>query len=212
MQQHERADFGRLVTDVHAYYKQACSRFVLDLWWATFQSNELEIVQKAMTAHAQDPERGQFCPKVADIIRIVAGTTTDRAALAWGKAYEAMGSVGAYQDVVFDDPAIHAAIDDLGGWCKVCRGEAAELSYLQHRFCQSYRAYVGRGQYEYPRRLMGDRSPDSEYEKKGLPLPRPVLIGAPDRCKSVYEGGSATGKTQITFGRWNSGGELLGMA
>ena len=47
------------------------------------------------------------------------GTVTDRAALAWGKVLEAMSSVGAYSDVVFDDPAIHAAIEDCGGWVKI---------------------------------------------------------------------------------------------
>ena len=145
-----------------------------------------------------DPERGQYAPKVADIVRILSGTATDRAVLAWGKCLEAMSSVGAYTDVVFDDPAIHAVVEDLGGWPKLCRTEMKELGYVQHRFCESHRAYTGRGQFDYPRRLGGDRSPDSEYEKVGLKLPRPALIGNPDRAKLVYQNGGA-GKTSISF-------------
>lgn len=198
MQQHERGEFAQLITDVLAYYRQDASRFVLDIWWNACKPFDLQQVQKAMQRHATDPEHGQFAPKVADLVRILQGTTTDRAALAWGKVLEAMSSVGAYTDVVFDDPAIHAAADDMGGWPKMCRTDLKELSHLQHRFMQSYRAYTERGQFDYPRRLGGDRSPDSEYEKAGLKLPRPALIGNAERAKLVYQGGGA-GKTAISF-------------
>lgn len=199
MEQADRADFAQLVTDVHAFYRQDCSRFVLDVWWAACQPFDMEQVRVAFTAHAKDPEAGKFCPKPADVVKALAGTSTDRAALAWGKAYEAMSAVGAYQDVVFDDPAIHAVIEDLGGWPKVCRSELKELGYLQHRFCEAHRAYTGRGTFAYPRRLMGDRSPDSDFTKKGLPAPLPALIGDPERALQVFERGSSAGKTAITF-------------
>ena len=198
MHQHERAEFGQLVTDVLAYYRQDASRFVLDLWWNACRPFDFQQVQKAMQRHATDPEHGQFAPKVADLVRILAGTTTDRASLAWGKVLEAMSAVGAYTDVVFDDPAIHAAAEDMGGWPKMCRTETKELGHLQHRFMQSYRAYTERGQFDFPKRLGGDRSPDSEYEKAGLKLPRPALIGNPERAKQVYQQGG-NGKTAITF-------------
>ena len=188
----------KLVTDVLGYYRQNVSEFTLSVWWQACQPFDLEQVSKALTAHAMDPEHGQFAPKVADIVRILSGTATDRAALAWGKVHEAMSAVGGYSDVVFDDPAIHAAIEDCGGWPKVCRTELKELSYLQHRFCQSHRAYTGRGTFDYPRRLAGDRSPDSEYQKKGLALPRPAVVGSPERAKAVYQGGG-NGKTAITY-------------
>jgi len=195
----EKPALYALVTDALAYYRQPVSEFTLTVWWQACKPFSMEQVRKAMTAHATDPDRGQFAPKVADIIRVLQGTHTDRAQLAWGKAMEAMGSVGAYTDVVFDDPAIHACVEDLGGWPKVCRTETKELSYLQHRFCESYKAYTGRGVFPYPRRLMGDRSPDSEYEKKGLKLPKPALVGDVEDCRNVYRGGAIGGKTAITF-------------
>lgn len=199
MQPSDRLAFARLFADVMAYYRQDVSDFTRSLFWTACEGFTLEQVAKAFDRHAKDPEHGQFAPKVADLVRILAGTHTDRAQLAWGKALEAMSSVGAYTDVVFDDPAIHACIEDLGGWPKVCRTETKELSYLQHRFCESHKAYTGRGEFAYPRRLAGDRSPDSEYEKKGLKLPRPALVGDADRCKAVYHGGNAGGKTAIAY-------------
>lgn len=198
MQQHERGAFAGLLTDVMAYYGKDVSDFLLGVWWTACESFDMEQVAKALQRHACDPERGQFAPKVADITRVLAGTATDRAALAWGKVHEAMSAVGAYTDVVFDDPAIHAAIEDLGGWPKVCRTELDELSYLQHRFQASHRAYTERGQFDYQRRLAGDRSPDHEFTSRGIPLPRPALVGNKDRAIAVLKNGNVAGKTLIT--------------
>ena len=198
MQQSDRPSFAQLITDVLAYYRQDASRFVLDLWWNACQGFDLEQIQKAIQRHCTDPDRGQFAPKVADIARVLQGTTTDRAAIAWGKVLEAMSAVGAYTDVVFDDPAIHATVEDLGGWPKVCRTDLEELSYLQHRFQLSHRAYTESGQFEYQRRLPGDRSPDHDYTSRGIPLPRPALVGDRERAIAVLKNGAIAGKTRIS--------------
>ncbi len=199
MNQSDYPEFVRLLSDVLAYYRQDSSKFTTALFWNACQKFELEQVEKALNAHAMDAEKGVFAPKVADIVRVLSGTVTDRAALAWGKVLESMSGVGAYSDVVFDDPAIHAAIDDCGGWVKICRSQTEELSYLQHRFCQSHKAYTGRGQFEYPRRLIGDRSPDRDYEVRGIPLPKPGIVGDVDKARAVYRGGNVGGKTAISF-------------
>lgn len=198
MHSNDKPALFAIVSDVLGYYRQPVSEFTLSVWWQASQPFKLEQVTKALTAHATDPDRGQYPPKVADLVRILSGTHTDRAALAWGKTLEAMSAVGAYQDVVFDDPAIHAAVEDCGGWPKVCRTELKDLSYLQHRFCESHKAYTGRGKFDYARRLAGDRSPDSEYEKKGLPLPTPAIVGNRRKALAVHEAGGS-GKTSISF-------------
>lgn len=199
MQATDSQAFAMLIAGVFAYHRQPCSDALVGMYWRGCQHWELEQVKKAIDALTRDPEAGKFPPKIGDLARILEGTATDRAALAWGKVHEAMSSVGAYTDVVFDDPAIHAAVDDCGGWPKLCRTELKDLSYLQHRFSEAHRAYVGRGTFDYPRRLMGDRSPDHDYERRGLPLPKPALIGNANRCREVYMGGGAAGKTPITF-------------
>lgn len=199
MHQSENLEFTKFLTQALGYWKADVSEFTLSVWLQACQPFSLEQIRKAMTAHATDPEHGQFAPKVADIVRILSGTHTDRALLAWGKTLEAMSAVGAYTDVVFDDPAIHAAIEDLGGWVKICRSEQKELSYLQHRFCGSHKAYTGRGTFDFPRVLLGDRSPDRVYLAKGIQPPRPALVGNAERAKQVYLTGNQSGKTAITY-------------
>lgn len=199
MQAKDRDDFNALIASVMAYYKQDVSKFALGLWWEACADVELEQVAKAMSTHAKDPERGQYPPKVADIVRLLQGTPTDRAQLAWGKVLDAIQRVGNYSDVVFDDPAIHAVVEDLGGWPKVCRCTYEELSYLQHRFVSSHQAYVRKGEFEYPRMLGGERSPDSAFLEKGLPVPKPVVIGNIEQARLVYKGGSKEVKRSVSI-------------
>lgn len=194
----KHTQMAALVTDVLKFYGQDVTRFTLQVWLNAMQPFEIETVSRAFSKHVSNPERGQFPPKPADIVKALQGTMTDRAALAWGKVLDSMSSVGAYSDIVFDDAAIHAAINDMGGWPKVCRTDTSELGFLQHRFTQAHKAYTERGQFDYPRRLSGDRSPDQDYERRGLPLPKPALIGNPDTARAVYRAGTV-GKTAITF-------------
>lgn len=199
MKPSDKKEFAALLTNVFAYYRQDCSDFTLNIFWNACQPFDLEQVKKAIQSHCTDADHGVFAPKVADLVRVLAGTVTDRAALAWGKVFEAMQSVGAYTYVVFDDPAIHAAIEDCGGWIKICRSEMADLSYLQHRFCQAHKAYTGRGIFEFQRCLMGDRGSDAEFAKFGLKPPKPAFVGDLERAKAVYLGGNVGGKTVISF-------------
>lgn len=199
MTETDRQEFAKLLADVMAFYRQDLSTFASSVWWDAFVRFDLEQVRKAFTAHAMNPDSGQFAPKPADLIRVLEGTTTDRAAVAWGKALDAAQRVGAYSDVVFDDPGIHAAIEDMGGWPKFCRSETKDLGYMQHRFCELHRAYTGRGQFDYPRVLGGDRSPDEMYTRRGLPPPKPAVIGDVVRARLVWQAGQASGKTEITF-------------
>lgn len=199
MRAEQYPQFRETLTSALSFYRQDVTPFMLDVWWQACQGFDIEQVAKALTAHAMDPDHGHFAPKPADIVRQLGGTATDRALLAWGKVLDAIQSVGSYTDVVFDDPAIHAVIEDLGGWVKVCRGETKDLGYLQHRFTEAHRAYSGRKFFDYPRALRGDRAPDEAFARRGLPAPKPAVVGNVERAREVYSLGSSNGKTRVEF-------------
>jgi hypothetical protein len=157
---------------------------------------DVEQVSKALSAHLMDPERGQFMPKPADIVRQLQGTNTDRSLIAWGKVLDAMQRVGAYATVCFDDGLIHAAITDMGGWMQLCRGKVDELPFLQKRFCDGYKAYANRGDVVYPAVLLGEH--EIANNAKGYVSASPVLIGNPDKAVRVRQSGVIGPKTQIT--------------
>jgi hypothetical protein len=97
--------------------------------------------------------------------------------------------VGAYTSVAFDDAAIHAAVEDLGGWQKICREPLNDLPHLQRRFCESHRMYSRRPDLTYPPQLLGQH--ECENRTRGKPVAPPVLIGDPREAMRVMAGGSS---------------------
>jgi hypothetical protein len=196
MQAADKPAFQALLSDAMAFYRQDVSKFALSVWWQACQRFGLDQVTKAMTAHAMDPERGMFAPKPADIVRQLHGTHGDRALMAWAKVHEAFGYVGAYKSVAFDDPAIHAAIDDMGGWPAVARSTVDELPFTQRRFCDTYRAYSIRPGFAYPPSLPGEYELQNRVD--GRPVALPMLVGDTARCAAVMSGGAQGARAQIT--------------
>lgn len=197
MQPSEFPRFLETLAGVHDFYGKEVSEFASKVWLEAVKGFELQQVTKALSAHLMDPDRGQFMPKPSDLVRQLQGTQTDRALVAWGKVAGALSSAGAYSDVVFDDPVIHLCIMDGGGWPKFCRTTYEEQSYLQHRFCEAYRAYANRGTpTDYPARLIGAGSGADDYAKRGLKPPPPKLIGDREAAKRVLSNGGASARIE----------------
>lgn len=192
MQQADIPKFLEVLAGVHDFYGKELSDFSGQVWIEAMRPFDLEQVTKALSAHVVNTDRGQYMPKPSEVVKQLQGTQTDRALIAWGKVTAAMSDVGAYTDVVFDDPLIHLCVTDAGGWPTVCRTPYDEQSYLQHRFCEAYRAYAGRGvPAEYPARLTGAGSGPDDYAKRGMQPPKPRLIGDRAAALAVLSGGSA---------------------
>lgn len=175
MDKGREAALHALIADVLAFYRQDVNEFTLSVWRQACDGFEPEQVRKALTAHAMDPDRGQFAPKPADMVRALQGTQADRSLIAWGQVLDAIRRVGAYQSVEFPDKAIHAAIADMGGWPAVCRTETEDLPFVQKRFCEAHRTYSQRGHSAAPR-LSGDHEQDNALRGHATPV---VQIGTP---------------------------------
>ena len=198
MKASDRKEFQALLTDALAFYRQDVSTFALGVWWQACSPFDLEQVRKALTTHAMDAERGRFPPMPADIVKHLHGTQTDRSLMAWGKVLEGIQRVGAYQSVGFDDPAIHAAVEDLGGWTTICRSTMQELPHLQRRFTEAHRAYSGRQSFPFPAYLIGES--EAANRTAGKRVAPPVLIGNAERAAEVLRLGLSGPRNTITSG------------
>jgi Domain of unknown function (DUF6475) len=185
----DRVPFAALLSQALGFYRQDVSEFALGVWWSACQPFALEQVRKALTAHALDAERGQFAPKPADIVRQLDGTHTDRSLVAWGAVLAAIRGVGGWQSAAFDDPAIHLAITDMGGWTAICASTIDELPFVQKRFCETHRAYSRRPETPHPPRLAGRF--ELTNATNGHPIAPPVLIGDRERALRVIASGSS---------------------
>lgn len=148
--------FLSVLAGVYDFYGRELSTFAGEVWMQACERYDAQQVSKALSAHLMDPERGQFMPKPADIVRQLEGTHTDRSLIAWGVVLETMRTEGAYRSVDFGDPATHKAIEDMGGWTKICRSTLDELPFVQRRFCEAHRVYSQRGAIEAPKYLRGE--------------------------------------------------------
>lgn len=185
MRNDQASEFQRLLTDALAFYGKDVSTFALSVWWEACQPFDMEQVRKAMTTHATDPEHGQFAPKPADIVKALQGTKTDRALMAWSTVYRAFSEVGAYASPEFGDNATHAAINDMGGWPKLCHISTDELPFTQKRFCDLYRAHNSSG-YQEPVQLIGLHA-EANGAKAISNRTEPVRVGMAARRLQVVQ-------------------------
>lgn len=167
------AELGRLAE----VYRQELSEGVVALYAEVLQEYPLPEVIQAMRHHLRDPERGQFFPKPADLVRSIEGESETRALRAWTRAELAVWDVGQYQSVDFEDPILHRVIVDMGGWPEFCAWPDEERPYRRKEFVSRYRAFLSarvtleRGKY-----LPGLHEADNRFRGHHAFVPEPVVI------------------------------------
>lgn len=191
MKSSDRQRFAALMAQASETYAKPLTEGGLTLWWTLMRDHTIDDVERAMHAHMLDPERGRFLPVPADLVRIIEGSGGDRAALAWTKVREAIRSIGPYRSVVFDDPVIHAVIEDMGGWIRMGDMSTEEAPFRGKEFSDRYKAYAMRRQApQHPPMLCGEHDLANRVKFPGAVNP-PVLVGDVQRARAILEGGAS---------------------
>lgn len=181
--------FLELLCGIADYYGKSLSEGVQELYWQGLQQYDIGPVEKALWEHTQNPDNGQFMPKIADVTRNLQGRTTDQASLAWSKVDSAVRRVGTYSDVVFDDPIIHRVIADMGGWIKFGTMTDEEWPFTGNQFRTRYQGYKMRGEIpEYQPVLIGIAN--AHNGKEGFRTQPPMLIGNEVKAEQVMLAGT----------------------
>jgi hypothetical protein len=189
MIENEKKRFFTTLIGVADYYGKELSKGVLVVYWEGLREYDLEAVEKALWAHAKNPDTGQWMPKVADVAKMLEGRTSDQAAVAWSKVDRAVRQVGSYADVVFDDALIHRVLHDMGGWLQIVSKSEADWPFIAKEFENRYRGYRMRGETPpYPPVLIG--MANAQNGKQGYALQAPVLVGDPVAAQRVLAGGN----------------------
>ncbi|MDI6809372.1 MAG: DUF6475 domain-containing protein [Candidatus Eisenbacteria bacterium] len=68
----------------------------------------------------------------------------DAAAMAWATVRRAIGQVGSYRSVEFEDGAITASVEAMGGWVSLCDKSPKELDMLAWQFRNLYISLAGK--------------------------------------------------------------------
>jgi len=188
MQQQDFDDFVDIIQVVGEQYNKKLSDGVIALYWQGLQDYELAAVRDALGRHLRNTDNGQFMPKIADIIRMLQGSSQDCAFSAWTKVDKAVRHVGPYESVVFDDPLIHRVLNDMGGWLVLCDKTDDDWPFIAKEFENRYRGFKSRNEkVEYPAKLIGIF--EKENSAKGLEFAQPLLIGDATKAQQVLLGG-----------------------
>lgn len=148
----------------------------------------------------------KFFPKPAELVEIIMGSASDRAAIAWNTFLDIVRRIGPSDSVVFEDTRLSAIVDYFGGWEEVHKWKSDELTWRRQEFIKIYASLrqppPGRrhiGNIEHQNRVRGflDHIPETVViPKKGLPgppeLPPPneyhqVLLEAPEGAFATIE-------------------------
>jgi len=196
MQANDFDDFDAMMQAISAMYGKELSPGVLSLYWQGLQGYDLVAVRQALNRHVQNPDTGQFMPKIADVRRMLGGTTQDSALVAWSKVDQALRQLGTYCDVVFDDAIIHRTIHDMGGWVALGTKTEDEWPFVAKEFENRYRGYKMRNETpEYQAVLIGIAG--GHNRKGGFRVDPPRLIGDQEAARRVMERGSDKPLLQI---------------
>lgn len=190
MLEQDRAKFASLLKATLDVFGKDVSPGVITVWWEALRRFEYAEVRAAFSRHIQNADSGQFAPKPADIIRTLEGDSEGRALGAWTKVLEALRKVGTWRSVVFDDPLIHAVLEDMGGWIRLGTMMTDEVPFRGQEFHKRYRALVHQPPASYPPKLLGQA--EARNMMNGHESEAPMLIGEPETCQAVLGGGSAT--------------------
>jgi len=81
----ELAEFSKMLAATMELYDRQVSESAVFIWVSTLEKFNLDDIRAALAAHIQNPERGRFAPRPADVIAAM----QDRVRLHWQSADEA---------------------------------------------------------------------------------------------------------------------------
>lgn len=185
----DEGKFAQLVYGLGEYYNKTLSDGVIELYWQSLKNFDYSDVSRAATLHMEDPDNGQFMPKIADFKRHIGGSKQTQAMTAWTKVEKAVRQVGPWKSVCFDDPIINRVLLDMGGWISLCDTPTEkDFEFKGHEFTKRYQGYVLQGGVsEYPKQLTGHTS--AINNKNGHCEEPPILIGNYKKAELVYQQG-----------------------
>lgn len=129
----------------YAYYERELSEVAVSVWLSDLGEFDADDIDAAFTRHRRDPQRGQWLPKSADILRQLQGDTAERQTAAWAHVLGEARRVGMYGSANLTAEQ-RSAVDAVGGWGAICHCDERELGHMQRRFMACFDAFDSRAE------------------------------------------------------------------
>lgn len=193
----DKKAFSVMLHAIYGYYGKELEQDVIRIWWSGLQHMDLAAVRDALNRHVQNPDAGQFLPKIADIVKMGQGSTGNMALRAWTLVDQAVRTIGPYQSVTFDDRITMRVLQDMGGWAKFANTQEQEWPFVAKEFQNRYAGFRVRSEIpECPDHLVGIA--EAQNVMNGLPVAPVMLIGDKEKAQHIRLTGIRGGQ-QIAF-------------
>lgn len=179
---------------MHALYGKTMRDEVANLWFEALKGYDLETVSAALSRHAVNPDNGQFMPRPADVVKLIEGGSDEVALAAWSKVDRAVRQIGTWESVVFDDPLIHYAIANMGGWIALGHKGEDEWPFVRNQFVTLYRGARMRS-FEFPAKLVGIA--EAANSSRNVRQAPPRFVGDRAKALAVLERGTTDNTTHL---------------
>lgn len=137
--------FNDLMQSVAEVFNETVSSDRITLYFGALAEYPIEVVRAAMLRGVQTL---RFFPKPAEIRELIEGSPDHRALAAWTRVEAALKAVGTYQSVSFDDPILHAGVEQMGGWASAWQWERLDerdYGFKRLEFTRLFGMFLARG-------------------------------------------------------------------
>ncbi len=187
MNQEDKILFATMMAGIAELHGKKLSTQLLEIYWRCLIEYQIDDIKTALKYHAIDPDCGQFMPKPADIVRMLVGNSSEQSLQVWSTVLKATQSVGCYKTIVFDNSIIHAVINEMGGWVKLCQTLEDSLPFTGKEFQKRYQFYLRQQTFTYPNKLVGIIEHTNAFLGHSIELP--VLFGDKTTALRIYHEG-----------------------
>lgn len=145
MNTEDKNKFKEIMTMISINYNEEINLPKLKLWWTLFNHYPIQAFEKAVYQHISCPDAGMFSPKIANITKMIQGTTKQNeqnieseAELAWTSILNAIRGVGSYGTPKFKNPKVAATINAMINWSQLCGCTVSDLDWKKKEFISLY--------------------------------------------------------------------------
>lgn len=193
MNEQDKKQFQVLMIGAGETYNKEITKPLLQIYFGALKDFEMESVTKAFNDHLVDVEHGTFFPKPADIVRLInknKPSVEEKARLAWMAIIGEIGRTGVYQTLELDDKMGLAALENVGGWRKLCLSNQKNLPWIEKEFIAAYQTFEKTPVEMLPKSLPGlfDIKQAKQESFKGLQSLGEKLKNLQDKKLEVKDG------------------------
>jgi hypothetical protein len=139
----ERRDFVIAMDALAAAFRLELTEPQYEAYWIGLSSLSLSEFRAAVTAAIASC---RFMPVPAELRDLAGGESTVlRAERGWAAVHRAIGTVGRYRGVAFEDDLIHAVLRVLGGWSSICTAAPGDIKFIRKDFLRLYSQLAAHG-------------------------------------------------------------------